>query len=97
MQGKKKVRNNWHQHYLARFWMLYLAFLLLVFLFFIGVANNLFGPMPSFEELENPKTNLATEIYSSDNKLIGAYYVENRSNVEYRDLPQHLVQALLAT
>ncbi len=53
--------------------------------------------MPSFEELENPKTNLATEIYSSDNKLIGTYYVENRSNVEYRDLPQHLVQALLAT
>lgn len=97
MQGKKKVSNNWHQHYLARFWMLYLAFLLLVFLFFIGVANNLFGPMPSFEELENPKTNLATEIYSSDNKLLGTYYIENRSNVEYRDLPQHLVQALLAT
>jgi penicillin-binding protein 1A len=61
------------------------------------VANNLFGPMPSFEELENPKTNLATEIYSADHKLIGTYYVENRSNVEYSELPQHLVQALLAT
>lgn len=53
--------------------------------------------MPSFEELENPKTNLATEIYSSDNKLIGTYYIENRSNIEYSELPPHLVQALLAT
>jgi len=97
MRGKNIAKNKWHQHYLARFWMLYLLFLVLIFLFFIGVANNLFGPMPSFEELENPKTNLATEIYSSDNKMIGTYYVENRSNVEYKDLPHHLVQALLAT
>lgn len=97
MRGKKNGHIKWHQHYLARFWMLYLLLLIFVFLFFIGIANNLFGPMPSFEELENPKTNLATEIYSSDNKLIGTYYVENRSNIEYSDLPPHLVQALLAT
>lgn len=97
MRGKKNGHIKWHQHYLARFWMLYLLLLIFVFLFFIGIANNLFGPMPSFEELENPKTNLATEIYSSDNKLIGTYYVENRSNVEYSELPPHLVQALLAT
>jgi penicillin-binding protein 1A len=97
MRGKKKGHSKWHQHYLARFWMLYAALLVLVFLFFIGIANNLFGPLPSFEDLENPKTNLATEIYSSDNKLIGTYYVENRSNVEYGELPPHLVQALLAT
>ncbi len=77
--------------------MIYAASLLLIILFFVGVANNLFGPMPSFSELENPKTNLATEIYSSDGKLMGTYYLENRSNVEYKDLPPHLVQALLAT
>ena len=97
MQGKKNGKKKWRQHYLVRFWMLYLLSLLLVLLFFVGVANNLFGPMPSFEELENPKTNLATEIYSSDKKLIGTYYIENRSNVEYSEIPQHLVQALLAT
>ncbi len=77
--------------------MIYAASLLLIVLFFVGVANNLFGPMPSFSELENPKTNLATEIYSSDGKLMGTYYLENRSNVEYKDLPPHLVQALVAT
>jgi len=97
MRGKKTGHTKWHQHYLARFWMLYVLFLIFVFLFFIGIANGLFGTMPSFEELENPKTNLATEIYSSDNKLIGTYYVENRSNIEYNELPPHLVQALLAT
>jgi penicillin-binding protein 1A len=97
MQGKKNGNTKWHHHYIARLWIIYALSLVLVILFFVGIANNLFGPMPSFEELENPKTNLATEIYSSDNKLIGTYYVENRSNVEYRELPPHLVQALLAT
>jgi penicillin-binding protein 1A len=97
MKGRKNMKKEWYHHYLARFWMIYALFFVLLFLFFIGIANGLFGPMPSFRELENPQTNLATEIFSSDNKLIGTYYVENRSNVEYRDLPQHLVQALLAT
>lgn len=97
MQGKQKSNKKGSEKYLVRFWILYLISLVLVFLFFIGVANDLFGPLPSFEELENPKTNLATEIYSSDRKLIGTYYVENRSNVEYKDLPQNLVQALVAT
>jgi penicillin-binding protein 1A len=97
MQGKTKGKKKGDRHYLLRFWMIYLAFLAIVLLFFVGVANNLFGPLPSFEELENPKSNLATEIFSSDNKLIGTYYVENRSNVEYRELPGHLVQALMAT
>ncbi len=96
MAGKKSKQKG-NNRYLIRFWIIYAVFWLLVALFFAGVANNVFGPMPSFEELENPKTNLATEIYSSDNKLIGTYYVENRSNSEYSELPQHLVQALLAT
>ncbi len=96
MPRKKTSGSRWHQHYLARFWMLYVFSLLIVMLFFIGVANNVFGPMPSFTELENPKTNLATEIYSADGKLLGTYYLENRSNIEYKDLPPHLVHALLS-
>jgi penicillin-binding protein 1A len=97
MQGRKNTKKKGSNTYLKRFWIIYVSSLLLFMLFFAAIANNVFGPLPSFEELENPKTNLATEIYSSDNKLIGTYYVENRSNVEYADLPQHLVQALLAT
>ena len=54
--------------------------------------------MPTFEELENPQNILASEIYSSDGKILDKYFInENRTNVEYEDLPQHLIDALIAT
>ena len=49
-------------------------------------ACGLFGRLPSFEELENPKSNLATEIYSADGKVIGTFFVQNRSYVQYEEL-----------
>ena len=49
-------------------------------------ALGLFGRMPSFEELENPRSNLATEIYSEDGKVIGTFFVQNRSYVQYDEL-----------
>ena len=49
-------------------------------------ALGLFGRMPSFEELENPRSNLATEIYSEDGKVIGSFFVQNRSYVQYEEL-----------
>ena len=56
-----------------------------------------FGELPSFEELENPKQNLATEIYASDGILLGKFFYENRSPVNYEDLSPHLINALIAT
>ena len=58
---------------------------------FVGVlllltALGVFGRMPSFEELENPRSNLATEIYSEDGRVIGTFFVQNRSYVQYADL-----------
>ena len=49
-------------------------------------AIGAFGRMPSFEELENPKSNLATEIYADNGKSIGSFFVQNRSYVQYADL-----------
>lgn len=49
-------------------------------------ACGLFGRMPSFEELENPRSNLATEVYSEDGKVIGSFFVQNRSYVQYEEL-----------
>ena len=49
-------------------------------------AAGAFGRMPSFEELENPKSNLATEVYSDDGKILGTFFVQNRSYVQYADL-----------
>ncbi len=67
------------------------------FLFFSLLSLGLLGFMPSFEELENPKSNLATEIYSSDGSLLGYIGIENRSNIHYKDLSPNLVNALIAT
>jgi len=86
-----------HISYIFRFWILYVLSLLLAFVIFFGIAQGWFGSMPSFEELENPERNLASEVYSSDGYMLGTYYIENRSDVHFEDLPPYLVQALLAT
>ncbi len=49
-------------------------------------AYGLFGRLPSFEELENPKSNLATEIYSDSGEVIGTFFIENRSHMQYEEL-----------
>lgn len=56
-----------------------------------------FGALPTFDQLENPKNSLATEIISEDGKVLGKYFYENRSNIKYEELPQNLVNALIAT
>ena len=60
-------------------------------------ANDFLGTLPTFEELENPKSNLATEIYSSDSKILGKFFKENRTNIIYENLSPHLTNALVAT
>ena len=67
--------------------------LLALFLLFVG----LFATIPSFEELENPKSNLATELISEDGVVLTTYHIENRSYVRYDELSQELVDALVAT
>ena len=79
------------------FWMLYAGFFLLLVLLFFFISRGWLGFMPSFEELENPRTNLATEVYSEDGELLGKYYIENRSNCDYSELSPMLLEALLAT
>ncbi len=56
-----------------------------------------FGPLPTFEQLENPKNNLATEIISEDGIVLGTYFFENRSNIKYEELPENLIDALIST
>ncbi|MFI3292079.1 MAG: transglycosylase domain-containing protein [Rikenellaceae bacterium] len=60
------------------------AVMLLMMLALTGFG--FFGSLPSFEELENPKSNIATEIYSEDGEVIGTFYIENRSYMQYEDL-----------
>jgi penicillin-binding protein 1A len=85
------------KYYSNKFWKIFLYSLGGLALFFLFASWGLFGSMPSFEDLENPDSNLATEIISSDGVVIGKYFEKNRSQLKYSDLPKNLVQALVAT
>jgi penicillin-binding protein 1A len=84
-------------YYQKKFWKIFFYTLGGTFVFFLFASWGLLGSMPSFEELENPNSNLATEVISADGVTIGKFYNENRTSVKYSDLPQHLVKALVAT
>ncbi len=79
MRENKKRRYGW-------MWWLVFVPVAIVLTMLILTACGVFGRMPSFEELENPKSNLATEVYSEDGKVIGTFFVQNRSHVQYADL-----------
>jgi penicillin-binding protein 1A len=95
MKSSSKKNTNFLK-YIIWLWVLFLVFLGGMGMFFYGIANEWYGEMPSFDDLENPQTNLASEVYSADKELLGAYYVENRSNSHYSELSPDLVNALLA-
>ncbi|SFW29738.1 penicillin-binding protein 1A [Sinomicrobium oceani] len=94
----KKEKKQGFGRYIKWFWGLFFGGVLLVVLLFLLASWGAFGTMPTFEILENPQTNLATEIISSDGKTLGKYYLnDNRTPVAYDELPDHLVKALVAT
>ena len=80
------------------FWGLFVAGVLAVTGLFATAALGGFGPMPELEQLENPNTNLATQIISADGVELGKYYLrDNRTPITYQELPTNLVKALIAT
>ena len=84
--------------YLKIIWSLTGLFVLFMIIFFWLIAAGRLGYMPSFDDLENPKNLVASEIITSDGQLLGKYYKnENRTLVEYNDLGKNLVNALVAT
>ena len=83
--------------YLTILWFLYCLPLLTLILLYILLVNDKLGYVPTFEDLENPDNNLASEVYSEDGELLGKFYLENRTFVEFESLSQNLVNALLAT
>ena len=84
--------------YIKWFWILFLAGVLGLILIFSLASMGALGEMPDHTQLENPETNLATEIISSDGLTLGKFYFnDNRTPVAYEELPTHLVDALIAT
>ena len=71
---------------IKRLWIGALTALVLFVFFVFAVSVNLFylfGNMPSLKLLENPKSDLASELYTADGKLMGKYFTQNRSPAEY--------------
>ncbi|MGV3541428.1 MAG: penicillin-binding protein 1A [Rufibacter sp.] len=91
---------NRYPKIISGLWIFFAAgfvfFLLYIFAVSINFLN-LFGDLPDLKTLENPKSELASEVYSEDGVLLGKYFRENRSPVTYEQLPKHLVDALIAT
>src|SRR5690606_6302576 len=85
------------KRYTRNFWKILIGLVLFGALFLLSVRIGIFGKLPTFKDLENPKSNLASEIITDDNRVLGTYYVHNRSNVKYSELSPFLVQALVST
>src|SRR5574344_2338742 len=92
---KKVVQDD--MHYIKLMWKIFAGVMLFLVAFFFFLSIGWLGFMPSFEELENPNANQASEVYAADGELLGYIGVQNRSDVQYKDLPPHLVHALVAT
>ncbi len=96
-QKAKKPRKPFSvKRMLITIWGIFLVGLLGIFLLFWGTSHGLLGEMPDVQALENPDIYVSSEIYSSDGVLLDRFETEKRVPVTYKDLPQHLVDALLA-
>ncbi|WP_273568749.1 penicillin-binding protein 1A [Maribacter halichondriae] len=94
---KKKGSKGFFK-YIKWFWILFATGILSVALLFLMASWGFLGPLPTYESLENPQTNLASQIISSDGSLLGKFYLDdNRTDVTYDDLPENLVNALIAS
>jgi len=90
----KKDRSGLYKTIMRVLWALTILGIIGVVALFYALSNS---NLPSFEELENPKSDQASQVFAEDNSTLGRYYVENRVPVDYKDLSPNLVKALLAT
>lgn len=86
-----------YKKYLKLFWGTIIGGIILIALLLIATSYGLLGYMPSLPDLENPKSDQATQVLSSDHKVLGSYFIQNRSIISYEDLSPYLVDALVAT
>jgi len=98
MAKKKKTKNTAYKKQIQWIWRFFFTGVLGLVLLFGGAALEWYGPMPDLQQLENPRTNLATQIISSDGIILGKYYLDdNRTPISFDELPKNMVDALIAT
>lgn len=78
-------------------WLLIAGFFGICLILFIYIRIVISSGMPSISQLENPKLNLATRIYSADGVVLDHFFIERREDIDYNQIPQNYVNALIAT
>ena len=95
---KNKKQKGLYNKYTSILWGLFILSIISVLTLFGGAALGFYGPMPDLQQLENPRTNLASQIISSDGEILGKYYFEeNRTPIGFDEIPTNMVDALIAT
>jgi penicillin-binding protein 1A len=88
----KEIKNRFLRYIVILFYS--------IIIFFCAIELNflwLFGYSPTMDDIKSPTMSVASEVYYADGKLIGRYYKENRSPVEFKGISPNLVNALVAT
>lgn len=83
--------------YNFRIWKLLIGGMVLFAMFIMAIGFGLLGPLPSFRDIEHPKSNQASEILADDKRVLGTYFIQNRSNVSYAQISPNVINALIAT
>lgn len=85
------------KRYNRKLWKFLLGGIAAFAVFIVFVGFGLFGSLPSFRDIEHPKSNQASEIISENGKVLGTYFVQNRSNVTYPEISPNVINALIST
>ncbi len=93
----KQSQRSPFRKYMNVLWLLFVLGLITPVVVFYITSLGWLGPLPGFEEIENPKSNLASQIISSDGKTMGKFYKENRTHVDYHEISPNIINALIAT
>lgn len=91
------MKKHHYKNYVRIFWILYTLPILFIIIIFILIGKGEMGFMPDFIDLENPQKNIASEVISEDGVLLGKFYIENRTYVDYEDINENMINALIAT
>lgn len=96
--AKQRKKTKRHHRTVLKYALLFLlSAATAIFLFLYSVYAGFWGKLPAYDELRNIRNAEASVLYSEDGKLLGKYYTENRTNVNFRHISENAVKALLAT
>ena len=92
------TRKKGYGKFIRLIWLAFGGAVLGIISIFSAASFGLLGPMPDFRQLENPKTNLATQIISADDTVLGKFYFnDNRTPIAFSEIPTEMIDALVAT